>query len=107
MTRAGVAVALASSAAVLVLLSFRRSALLHKYHRTIRKLRLSRSFNSQPPEGGWEGLGNPALVAAMFQLTAARRRLDTPDDVAQLIGAFQLTAARRRLGIGGGAQTGV
>ncbi len=90
-----------------ILIAFQLTAARRRLDRTIRKLRLSRSFNSQPPEGGWEGLGNPALVAAMFQLTAARRRLDTPDDVAQLIGAFQLTAARRRLGIGGGAQTGV
>ena len=35
-----------------------------------------RRFNTQPPEGGWDGLGNPALVAAMFQHTAARRRLE-------------------------------
>ena len=78
------------------------------------------STHSRPKAAG-EGLGNPALVAAMFQLTAARRRLAAgklahikPTIVSthsrpKAAGAyraaynaermFQLTAARRRLGV--------
>ena len=55
------------------------------------------STHSRPKAAG-EGLGNPALVAAMFQLTAARRRLAGNDEEATAEALFQLTAARRRLG---------
>ena len=75
-------------------------------------------FNSQPPEGGWLMLtenrtltlvsthSRPkaagiclarAKTKNLFQLTAARRRLDA-DNIAKCLDAlFQLTAARRRL----------
>ena len=33
-------------------------------------------FNSQPPEGGWDCIGHRRRLGFMFQLTAARRRLD-------------------------------
>ena len=35
------------------------------------------SFNSQPPEGGWMFSFAPISSAPKFQLTAARRRLDS------------------------------
>ena len=35
----------------------------------------ARSFNSQPPEGGWEGHFKKIVFIVKFQLTAARRRL--------------------------------
>ena len=34
-------------------------------------------FNSQPPEGGWEDMIQGAVQGNKFQLTAARRRLDS------------------------------
>ena len=34
-----------------------------------------KSFNSQPPEGGWEDYHVYGVTQLMFQLTAARRRL--------------------------------
>ena len=57
-----------------------------------------KSFNSQPPEGGWLFRARQWKPIMGFQLTAARRRL-----VFILPGCFwhrmfQLTAARRRLG---------
>ena len=54
------------------------------------------STHSRPKAAG-EGLGNPALVAAMFQLTAARRRLAFFALFFLEMTMFQLTAARRRL----------
>ena len=33
------------------------------------------SFNTQPPEGGWVSSENAPFANAMFQHTAARRRL--------------------------------
>ena len=81
------------------------------------------SFNTQPPEGGWNMTMWPNIGADVFQHTAARRRLGScfmaaarSDGVsthsrpkaAGLITAgwyiysswFQHTAARRRLGVG-------
>ena len=79
----------------------------------------SYSFNTQPPEGGWESLPDDELFEIAFQHTAARRRLGfsiggsvTARDVSthsrpkaagttgRLINQpkrFQHTAARRRL----------
>ena len=57
------------------------------------------STHSRPKAAG-EGLGNPALVAAMFQLTAARRRLAFFALFFLEMTMFQLTAARRRLAAG-------
>ena len=57
-------------------------------------------FNSQPPEGGWPPPTTTARLSILFQLTAARRRLEqwfVPSTPAL---AFQLTAARRRLAAG-------
>ena len=76
-------------------------------------------FNSQPREGGWAALWLQCLNVALFQLTAARRRLDDDGkypkglepisthsrakaaglaDIPERIRIeFQLTAARRRL----------
>ena len=34
-----------------------------------------RSFNTQPPEGGWRPSEKPARIPGQFQHTAARRRL--------------------------------
>ena len=33
------------------------------------------SFNTQPPEGGWHVMPDPAVGMVTFQHTAARRRL--------------------------------
>ena len=55
------------------------------------------SFNSQPPEGGWFGVVAAFLRQALFQLTAARRRLALLPEGATEAQVFQLTAARRRL----------
>ena len=82
-------------------------------------MRLAR-FNTQPPEGGWSTFGGSRYKSAMFQHTAARRRLDIIPTGAVLIVdvsthsrpkaagviiqfraghsfKFQHTAARRRL----------
>ena len=60
---------------------------------------LAHGFNSQPPGGGWLLQGKQTSLGRLFQLTAARRRLDlqTAYNVARY--KFQLTAARRRLAI--------
>ena len=42
-------------------------------------------FNSQPPEGGWEVVALAAISGDMFQLTAARRRLETSRVVAMIL----------------------
>ena len=76
------------------------------------------SFNTQPPEGGWDieycrvegtmvsthsrpkAAGPPTVRAAcmsLFQHTAARRRLGLSDWVYGVFRKFQHTAARRRL----------
>ena len=55
-------------------------------------------FNSQPPEGGWAQKPARKSSAKMFQLTAARRRLDAGSYSRADPQLFQLTAARRRLG---------
>ena len=55
------------------------------------------SFNTQPPEGGWEINPDSAWVAYQFQHTAARRRLDADLFGNVLNKTFQHTAARRRL----------
>ena len=76
------------------------------------------SFNSQPPEGGWEGWvmneqgewvsthSRPKaagwgaiyrMIYCTFQLTAARRRLVAACSGLYSPLKFQLTAARRRL----------
>ena len=55
------------------------------------------SFNSQPPEGGWDDSLFRRTLSNKFQLTAARRRLDDPSHGLADVFTFQLTAARRRL----------
>ena len=57
-----------------------------------------RSFNTQPPEGGWDI--NIPNIKRMFQFqhTAARRRLATTGVIPLFLSGFQHTAARRRLG---------
>ena len=39
-------------------------------------IKVCASFNSQPPEGGWASFAPWRFAWVMFQLTAARRRLD-------------------------------
>ena len=55
------------------------------------------SFNTQPPEGGWGKTLSVVSDLAKFQHTAARRRLGIPSPVTDLDVMFQHTAARRRL----------
>ena len=57
-----------------------------------------KSFNSQPPEGGWLPYQGSKKKVAKFQLTAARRRLESMMCFLVTNKQFQLTAARRRLG---------
>ena len=81
--------------------------------------KISLSFNSQPPEGGWRADAAADMLAAvsthsrpkaagfsvskepkrnnLFQLTAARRRLAGISCIHCSRSWFQLTAARRRL----------
>ena len=56
-----------------------------------------KSFNTQPPEGGWQAAATGVAIGSEFQHTAARRRLDpwAENDVVGML--FQHTAARRRL----------
>ena len=54
-------------------------------------------FNSQPPEGGWLARFLTVGLSAAFQLTAARRRLASLQQLSVAAYRFQLTAARRRL----------
>ena len=57
-------------------------------------------FNTQPPEGGWDGLEVKPRKLQQFQHTAARRRLAIPPLIMLPMLLFQHTAARRRLGKG-------
>ena len=56
------------------------------------------SFNTQPPEGGWEDAAAVLEVSGVFQHTAARRRLAAALALHGEENMFQHTAARRRLG---------
>ena len=56
-----------------------------------------KSFNSQPPEGGWFKGWARRWGCMVFQLTAARRRLGVYIHGNRQPWMFQLTAARRRL----------
>ena len=56
-----------------------------------------RHFNSQPREGGWWTCWRMSRWAFLFQLTAARRRLESRSFRLPAMKSFQLTAARRRL----------
>ena len=55
-------------------------------------------FNTQPPEGGWTTTRLTASCQNRFQHTAARRRLALSVRLLGQISVFQHTAARRRLG---------
>ena len=54
-------------------------------------------FNTQPPEGGWGRIWRRGSCSAEFQHTAARRRLVWRVPTHSCICGFQHTAARRRL----------
>ena len=54
-------------------------------------------FNTQPPEGGWTFWLSFSFFLALFQHTAARRRLDFGFNTQPPKRLFQHTAARRRL----------
>ena len=54
-------------------------------------------FNTQPPEGGWYWQVADVAEPWLFQHTAARRRLGSPEIARQMNVQFQHTAARRRL----------
>ena len=54
-------------------------------------------FNTQPPEGGWRAYSVLLDCLALFQHTAARRRLARNHRRQIQLGSFQHTAARRRL----------
>ena len=54
-------------------------------------------FNTQPPEGGWVNLSSDTLLIPVFQHTAARRRLAIAFALRRWSSRFQHTAARRRL----------
>ena len=56
------------------------------------------SFNTQPPEGGWDCFRGWSDIIGRFQHTAARRRLVAPKSLSKYTQLFQHTAARRRLG---------
>ena len=56
------------------------------------------SFNTQPPEGGWQTTRRPIRSLCRFQHTAARRRLALGIRIPATLRPFQHTAARRRLG---------
>ena len=55
-------------------------------------------FNTQPPEGGWVLSQFRDTAYWLFQHTAARRRLATTGVIPLFLSGFQHTAARRRLG---------
>ena len=63
-----------------------------------QKLQSIASFNTQPPEGGWEEETETVVFDKWFQHTAARRRLGAQALAAKFEQKFQHTAARRRLG---------
>ena len=60
-------------------------------------LYFSKSFNTQPPEGGWGMMYQTAEMRNVFQHTAARRRLVCCYSLSITTKRFQHTAARRRL----------
>ena len=60
--------------------------------------RLCRCFNTQPPEGGWQNGMKVSAQREVFQHTAARRRLGQQAPLLCSTSKFQHTAARRRLG---------
>ena len=55
------------------------------------------SFNTQPPEGGWQLIKRGGKPKQEFQHTAARRRLGCSYRSSLILVMFQHTAARRRL----------
>ena len=57
------------------------------------------SFNTQPPEGGWQQMQIFKSAIFLFQHTAARRRLGKRYEWDDRRKWFQHTAARRRLGL--------
>ena len=62
-------------------------------------------FNTQPPEGGWSCSYCITVWIALFQHTAARRRLVFPIFTNTPLILFQHTAARRRLVFGFGVSS--
>ncbi len=56
---------------------FQLTAARRRLGSALRKSVYHRSFNSQPPEGGWQVADNIFKARKEFQLTAARRRLAT------------------------------
>ena len=50
-----------------------------------RPILKQRGFNSQPPEGGWGFNDSQIVDTLLFQLTAARRRLETSRVVAMIL----------------------
>ncbi len=64
---------------------------------------VQKSFNTQPPEGGWVPFYKDVHLSAGFQHTAARRRLGRFKNTRVSRKKFQHTAARRRLGLTGNA----
>ena len=56
-----------------------------------------KSFNTQPPEGGWPKSRQKSRHQRKFQHTAARRRLAIVCITCAVVALFQHTAARRRL----------
>ena len=63
----------------------------------LETLYFSKSFNTQPPEGGWVFRSLLMRKLILFQHTAARRRLGLDSGFSANVGMFQHTAARRRL----------
>ena len=76
---------------------FQHTAARRRLGRITRATRISASFNTQPPEGGWLQALQFPFVSVWFQHTAARRRLGQFWGGAFPICEFQHTAARRRL----------
>ena len=58
---------------------------------------IPKCFNTQPPEGGWQTLAPCKGFSFRFQHTAARRRLGGRNVFFGNCQVFQHTAARRRL----------
>ena len=59
------------------MLMFQHTAARRRLAANRPKPKLRKSFNTQPPEGGWFAASAVCVLYGLFQHTAARRRLDT------------------------------
>ena len=78
-------------------MTFQHAAARRRLAFVARIVRIAYSFNTQPPEGGWQHLAALIDKFCVFQHAAARRRLVVVRLKTRCRHGFQHAAARRRL----------